>query len=106
MITAEFNATAVWQALKAIPDPEFGVSIVDLGLIYSVECTAEQVHVIMTLTTSSCPSGGWICEGVRAAITQVAGAREVRVDLVFEPAWTTDMLSADARRVLGGDETK
>ncbi|MBL9207116.1 MAG: metal-sulfur cluster assembly factor [Opitutaceae bacterium] len=106
MITTDLNPATLWQALRAIPDPEFGVSIVDLGLIYSVECTPDLVQVVMTLTTSSCPSGGWIHEGVRAAVEQFAGSREVQVDLVFEPAWTTDRLSAEARRVLGGDETQ
>ena len=94
------NAT-VWQALESIPDPEFGINIVDLGLIYSVECTDGDVKVIMTLTTPTCPSGGWIHEGVQTALRHLPGAKNVQVDLVFEPPWNTAMLTHAARRQLG-----
>lgn len=95
---------AVWQALASILDPEFGISIVDLGLIYHVDCPGNDVHVVMTLTTPACPSGGWIHEGVRTALQSVPEVKDVRVDLVFEPPWSTDMLSAKARQQLGWDE--
>lgn len=94
----------VWEALAAIPDPEFGINIVDLGLIYSVTCNEGDVTVIMTLTTPSCPSGGWIHEGVRAALRALPGVKNSRVELVFEPPWNTGMLSAEARRALGWKE--
>lgn len=94
------DSTAVWDALRAIPDPEFGVSIVDLGLIYSVDCREGDVAVVMTLTTPSCPSGGWMVEGVRQAIEKLPGVGAVQVDLVFDPEWTPEMLSDEARRVL------
>ena len=101
MTAISIDSETVWQALASIPDPEFGISIVDLGLIYSVECARENVHVVMTLTTPTCPSGGWIHEGTRAALQQLPGVRDVRVDLVFEPAWNTAMLSPAAREQLG-----
>jgi len=94
-------ADDVWHTLATILDPEFGISIVDLGLIYSVECTDRQVHVVMTLTTPTCPSGSWIHEGVQAALRRLPAVESARVDLVFEPSWTPEMLSADARRDLG-----
>ena len=92
---------AVWRVLSAIPDPEFGINIVDLGLIYSVVCHGADVNVVMTLTTRTCPSGGWIHEGVRAAVQGMSGVREATVDLVFDPAWNTGMLSAAAKQQLG-----
>lgn len=95
------DASAAWRALSAILDPEFAISIVDLGLIYSVECTEGNLHVVMTLTTPTCPSGSWIHQGAEQALRALPGAREVRVDLVFEPPWNTAMLSAEARRQLG-----
>lgn len=91
----------VWDALFAIPDPEFGVNLVDLGLIYSVECQEGDVHVVMTLTTQTCPSGSWMYEGVKAAVERLPGTRSAHVDLVFEPAWTPEMLSETAKQQLG-----
>ena len=93
----------IWQTLASILDPEFAISIVDLGLIYSVECDDGNVHVVMTLTTPTCPSGTWIQQGAEAALHQIPGIKTVRVDLVFEPPWNTGMLSAAARQHLGWD---
>jgi metal-sulfur cluster biosynthetic enzyme len=95
------DSQTVWTALAAIPDPEFGVNLVDLGLIYSVECNEGNVAVVMTLTTPTCPSGAWMYEGVKSAIEQLPGAKAVTVDLVFEPAWSPEMLSDTARQQLG-----
>ena len=53
------DSVAVWELLRSIPDPEFDINIVDLGLIYSVVGNEGDISVVMTLTTSSCPSGGW-----------------------------------------------
>ena len=106
MTTMAPETAAVWQALGAILDPEFAISIVDLGLIYSVEYTDGNVRVIMTLTTPTCPSGSWIREGVEHALRALDGVTNVQVDLVFDPAWTTAMLSADARRQLGWSDTQ
>jgi metal-sulfur cluster biosynthetic enzyme len=95
------DTTAVWQALASIPDPEFGINIVDLGLIYSVMCADGNASVVMTLTTPTCPSGAWIHEGAEAALKLLPGLKTVRVDLVFEPPWNTTMLSETARLQLG-----
>lgn len=92
---------AVWQALASIPDPEFGINIVDLGLVYSVDVDGGNVRVIMTLTTPTCPSGSWIHEGAKAALNEMRGIENAQVDLVFEPPWTADMLSQNAREQLG-----
>lgn len=104
MIETLPDASAVWQALHTIPDPEFAISIVDLGLIYSVTCADGNVDVVMTLTTPTCPSGSWIHEGVNAALQQLPGVRNVNVQITFDPAWNTGMLTASARRQLGWPE--
>lgn len=101
MSTPNIDTQTVWNALAAIPDPEFGVNLVDLGLIYSVECTEGIVSVVMTLTTPTCPSGGWMYEGVKSAVQALPGVKVANVDLVFEPVWTPDMLSPAARKQLG-----
>jgi len=92
---------AVWNVLRSIPDPEFGINIVDMGLIYHVKCDGPDVAVTMTLTTPNCPSGEWIYEGVKAAIFCIPEVENVDVQMVFEPAWTTDCLSEEAQRQLG-----
>lgn len=91
----------VWETLKTIPDPEYGISIVDMGLIYAVECKDGDIAVTMTLTTQNCPSGEWIHEGVKTALNGLAGAKNVEVTMVFDPPWTPDKLSADGQRQLG-----
>ena len=95
------DSSAVWEVLRSIPDPEFGVSIVDLGLIYSVECSDGDIAVTMTLTTPNCPSGGWIYEGTKEALARLPGAKTVAVAMVFDPPWTPEMLSEVAQRQLG-----
>lgn len=104
MSAAGPDTAAVWDALAGIFDPEFGINIVDLGLIYSVEVTDGDAQVVMTLTTPTCPSGGWIHHGVKSALEALPGIREVRVDLVFDPPWTPEMLSPEARHQLGRAE--
>jgi metal-sulfur cluster biosynthetic enzyme len=101
MSTTQPEVATIWQALSAIPDPEFGINIVDLGFIYEVGFRDGHVNVVMTLTTPTCPSGGWICDGVAAAVRALEGVTSVQVDLVFEPAWHSGLLSAEARRQLG-----
>ena len=103
-MTTILDPQTVWDALAAIPDPEFGVNLVDLGLIYSVECTEGDVAVVMTLTTPTCPSGSWMYEGVKTAVEQLPGVKGVKVDLVFDPVWMPEMLSEAARRQLGWEK--
>jgi metal-sulfur cluster biosynthetic enzyme len=103
MNSETLDIKSIWDALAAIPDPEFGINLVDLGLIYSVECAEGDVKVVMTLTTPTCPSGGWMYEGVKAAVEKVSGVKTVQVDLVFDPEWTPEMLSPSARSQLGWD---
>lgn len=93
--------TAIWNTLSTILDPEFGLSIVELGLVYSVSSQDGIVHVAMTLTTPSCPASGYLVEGARAALAALPDVREARVNLVWEPPWTPEMLTESAREALG-----
>lgn len=100
-MSTDHDTKAIWDALAAIPDPEFGINLVDLGLIYSVERAGGAVRVVMTLTTPTCPSGSWMHEGVKAAVAAIPGVSETTVELVFDPVWSPEMLSPSARRQLG-----
>lgn len=95
------DESTVWTALSGILDPEFGLSIVDLGLVYSVACSEGLVRVAMTLTTPACPASNYIVEGARATIAALPGVLQAQVDLVWEPMWTPELLSDGAREALG-----
>ncbi len=88
-------------ACASVEDPEFGVSVDDLGLIYDVTLNGSAVAVAMTLTTPSCPAGDVILNGVRAAVERVRGVTEVEVRLVWEPGWTPEMVNQRGRKQLG-----
>jgi metal-sulfur cluster biosynthetic enzyme len=96
----------VFTALKDCYDPEIPVNIVDLGLIYGVkidptENDQQDVTVDMTLTAQGCPAHVQIGEQVKSRVQQLAGVRNVNVNVVWNPPWTPERLSNDARRQLG-----
>ncbi len=98
---------ALLDAFGRVYDPEFGVSIRNLGLIYDIEVDdADRVRVKMTLTSMYCPAGGVILDGIRAAAEAVPGVSGAEVELVWEPAWSPDLLSSEARAQLGWDQPR
>lgn len=86
--------------LKQVYDPELGVNIVDLGLVYGIEIEAGHVRILMTLTTPGCPLHDTIVGGVRHALFGKEGIEELEVDLVWEPRWSPSMMSEAARAQL------
>lgn len=90
------------EKLKSIPDPELGISIVDLGLIYGVDIHADgKVIVRMTLTTIGCPLFSLISEPVKSAVKEFADVKEVEVDLSFDPLWGPERMSEEAKIQMG-----
>ena len=98
---AEMEAPVV-QALSRVIDPEFALTIVDLGLIYGVTVDAERVHVLLTMTSAACPVADTIIDDAGHELSQVAGDRAVDVELVWEPPWGPERLSDRARRFMLG----
>lgn len=96
------DEAAVWEALRTVTDPEVGENLVDLGLVYRVTCAPERVEIDLTMTSPACPMAGSIAEeagqAVRAACPE---AREVCVEVVFEPPWTPERMSEVARKRFG-----
>lgn len=93
---------AIRQALSQVYDPELGVNIIDLGLVYTIAVNAEGfVAITMTLTTPGCPMHESLSDGVGAALQKVPGLTGGEVTLVWEPRWTPVMLSEEGRRQLG-----
>ena len=93
---------SVRDALQRVVDPEVAMNIVDVGLVYGVTVTNDQLHVLLTMTSAACPVVDVIVDDVGAELDRVAGGdRSVDVELVWEPAWTTDRMSARAKAFMG-----
>jgi len=92
---------ALLEALKNVYDPELGINVVDLGLIYEIEQENGDVGVDMTMTTPGCPLHESMLQGVGEALSILPGVKRVEVRLVSEPLWTPDRVTADGRRALG-----
>jgi len=89
-------------ALRQVYDPEIPVNVYDLGLIYDIQADADgQVFIKMTLTAPNCPIADEVVEQVREAVADVPGVKDVQVELVFEPEWTTERMSEEAKLELG-----
>jgi metal-sulfur cluster biosynthetic enzyme len=100
-MTQDLGVQDIYQSLKAVYDPEIPVNIVDLGLIYDVQINDSNVYVQMTLTAPGCGMGPYIAQQAEWAIQEIEGVEEVEIELVFEPAWSPDLISEDARAQLG-----
>lgn len=92
----------VRQALASVEDPEAGMSIVELGLVYSIGTEPGRVQVAMTMTSPACPVAPYLVDEATAAIRAIAPAdTDVQVELVWEPPWTPDMMSPEAKTRFG-----
>jgi metal-sulfur cluster biosynthetic enzyme len=92
----------VRDALRDVVDPEVGLNIVDLGLVYGIETGADRIAVRMTMTSPGCPMGEMILESAEIAVRAAAPAvPRIDIELVWDPPWTPDMMSEFARGQLG-----
>jgi metal-sulfur cluster biosynthetic enzyme len=92
----------VREALKTVEDPEAGMNIVDLGLVYGIAVAPGRVRVEMTMTSPACPVGSYLVDESAAAIRALAPAgTDVEVELVWEPPWTPDLMSKEAQSRFG-----
>lgn len=95
-------SSEILEALRGVVDPEMGIDVVDLGLVYEATARDGDVHVVMTMTTAACPLGESMADEAEAIIRRcVPGVRSVKVDLVWEPPWRPSMMSTAARTRLG-----
>lgn len=92
----------IYNALRKIIDPELGINIVDLGLIYELQIHGGEVGIRMTLTTRGCPMHGIYIHAVERAIRELAGVTAANVEVVWEPRWNPDMISPEGRQALAG----
>lgn len=97
----ELLAAESWDTLATVYDPELGINLVDLGLVYKLEVKDGAASVAMTLTTPGCPMGDSMPEAVERALLAIPGIARVAVDLVWEPRWVPEMMTERAKRELG-----
>ncbi len=97
MITKEL----VTDQLKNVYDPEIPVNIVDLGLIYGINVEDNNINIDMTLTATGCPMGAYIAQLAEEELKKIEGAKEVKVNVVWEPRWSPEMMSEEAKKKLG-----
>jgi metal-sulfur cluster biosynthetic enzyme len=90
----------LWQALKEVQDPEFPISLVDLGLIYDVRKDAGVVEVDLTFTATACPCMEFIRSDIRERLLQEADISEVRINEVWDPPWTRERMTEEGRAAL------
>jgi len=91
----------VLEILRQVDDPELGMDIVDLGLVYEVAVEDSTAKIIYSLTSMGCPAGPLIAQDIDSTARQVEGIDEVELELTFDPPWTPDKMSDDAKFILG-----
>ena len=95
------NDPDILRALKKVHDPELGINIVDLGLVYLAERTREGIMVEMTMTTPTCPIGEMLVMHAEAALRRhFADVEKIHVHLIWDPPWSPDMMTDEGRRAL------
>jgi metal-sulfur cluster biosynthetic enzyme len=96
------DTTNVWNALKEVMDPEFPISLVDLGLIYDVRRRDRTIEIDLTFTATACPCMDFIHEDIRERLLRETDVDEVKINQVWHPPWTPDRISDEGKRVLKG----
>jgi metal-sulfur cluster biosynthetic enzyme len=91
----------VFEALRVVEDPELGMDVVDLGLVYDVRVEGTSVAVTYSLTSMGCPAGAQIEQDIKDVLASMEGVEQVSTELTFTPPWSPDRMSDDAKFVLG-----
>ncbi len=89
------------EKLKLCIDPELGINIVDLGLVYGVNVEDSKVNVLMTLTTPGCPLDSYFVKDITGKLKSLKGISDVSVELTFDPAWSPSSMSEESKDLLG-----
>jgi len=98
----EITEEVVREKLKEVIDPEIGVDVVNLGLIYDIKVRPDRtVYVKMTMTTPGCPLTMWILRAVEEKVLEIPGVKDAEIELTFDPPWTPDMISPEYKKRLG-----
>lgn len=90
----------ILEELKVVSDPEIGLDIVNLGLIYEIQIEGDRVYVKMTMTAPTCPVTPWILAEAQKVVENIPGVEAADIELVWDPPWNPDMMSDEAREQL------
>jgi metal-sulfur cluster biosynthetic enzyme len=101
MATTTATEEDIYEALEEVIDPELGLDFVSLGLVYDVEIEDDEAHITFTLTTPACPIGPQVSEQMREFVGDLQGISKVHPKMVFDPPWSPEMMSEDAKFALG-----
>jgi metal-sulfur cluster biosynthetic enzyme len=91
----------IFEALRVVEDPELGMDIVELGLLYDAEIEGPTVHVTYSLTSMGCPVGPMIEQQIREVVEGMEGVDDVETELTWDPPWSPERMSDDAKFILG-----
>jgi metal-sulfur cluster biosynthetic enzyme len=100
MTQQTINEEEVWEVLKVVTDPEIGIDVVNLGLVYGIDISDSNVKVRMTLTSMGCPATGLIEFQAKEAVGTVDGVGNVEVEFTFDPPWSPDRMTEEGRDML------
>ncbi len=96
MVTKE----EILEEMKVVSDPEIGMDIVNLGLVYDIQIDGDQVYIKMTMTAPTCPVTPWILAEAQKVVENMPGVEAADIELVWEPPWNPEMMSDEAREEL------
>jgi metal-sulfur cluster biosynthetic enzyme len=101
LLGVRVDDSAVIEALRAVIDPELGVNVVDLGLVYDATVVDGQARILMTTTTPACPLGSYLSDEIRWALLGLDGVIDVEITVTYEPLWSPQRMSDEAKDLLG-----
>jgi metal-sulfur cluster biosynthetic enzyme len=101
LLGTQTDPDAVTEVLRTVIDPELGVNIVDLGLVYDAAVTDGHAEILITTTTPACPLGPYLSDGIRWALLGLDGVLDVDIEVTYDPLWSPDLMTDHARQQLG-----
>ena len=101
MATSTATEDDVYEALEEVIDPELGLDFVSLGLVYDVVVEDDEAHITFTLTTPACPIGPQVSEQMKEFVGELEGVEKVHPKMIFDPPWSPEMMTEDAKFALG-----
>jgi metal-sulfur cluster biosynthetic enzyme len=101
LLAPRIEPEAITGALRDVNDPELGVNIVDLGLVYGAEVVDGRAEILITTTTPACPLGPYLSDAIRWALLKLDGILDVDIEVTYEPLWSPDLMTDVAKQQLG-----